>query len=262
MAGVTAIIAATAAVTGLGLSIDQKLKSTKAMRKAQEAQDAAVAEMKALEFHDEFAELQVPILGSELAFQQQQQSLKTGIEALQEQGPTGALGGVTKMEQARSKQGLETAARLEKEEMRLDLIRQKNEQDIANRNLGLQANILGQEIEGAGLAAKDAAQMGATATQNIVGSLGMLAGVGQESQALYPEGRGRRKGREGSITDAVDSTTTLEEGFGLRQSPLTYAGLYNRPNWADARIPFSPPLAGVGGQDYYTLADWQKQNRK
>jgi|TARA_R110002020_G_scaffold102076_2_gene239975 hypothetical protein len=194
-----AITAATAiggvtALTGLGLSISQNLKSKSAMREAEKAQQNAINELKKLEFHDEFAELQVPILGSELAFQQQQQALKTGIEALQEQGATGALGGVTKLEQARSKQALQTAARLEEEEMRLDLIRQKNEQDIANRNLGLQANILGQEIEGAGLAARDASEQQQMSQQGMYGSLGMLAGVAQEAQALYPGAAGDDQG--------------------------------------------------------------------
>ena len=258
MAGVTAAVA----VAGLGLSISQNLKAKSDKRKAEDAQRKAVNELKELEFQDEFTELQVPTLGSELAFQQQQQALKTGVEALQEQGATGALGGVTKLEQARSQAALQTAARLEEEEMRLDLIRQKNEQDIANRNLGLQANILGQEIEGAGLAARDAFEQQQMAQQGMYGSLGNIALEAQKGEALYEEGRGNRKGREGIVTDTIESKTRLEGDFGLRQSPLTYAGLYDRPNWADARIPFSPPLAGVGGQDYYTLADWQKQNRK
>jgi len=254
MAAVTSFIAAGTALGGLGLSIDQKLKSTKAMKRAQDAQDAAVAEMKALEFQDTFPELQVPTLGAELAFQQQQQGLKTGIEALQEQGPTGALGGVTKLEQARSKQALQTAARLEDQEARLDLIRQQNEQDIANRNVAKNLGISQQEAMGAGLAARDAAEMGQQADMNIVGSLGLAAGVAQEMEALYPEGRGRRKGREGSITDTIDSTTTLEGGFGLRQSPIQ--GLYDGQQWGGINNSYSGGLPG-----YYTLADWQKQNR-
>jgi len=256
-----AITAATAiggvtALTGLGLSISQNLKSKSAMRDAEKAQQNAINELKKLEFHDEFAELQVPILGSELEFQQQQQALKTGIEALQEQGATGALGGVTKLEQARSKQALQTAARLEKEEMRLDLIRKKNEQDIANKNLGLQGDILGQEIEGAGLAARDAFEQQQMSQQGMYGSLGMLAGVAQESQALYPEGRGNKKGREAQVTDTIESNI-LEGGFGLRQSPLK--GLYDGEQWGGITKFQEGGLLDIN--NYYTLADWQKQNR-
>ena len=228
MGAVTAAtaISGVAALGGLGLSIGQNLRAKSDQRKAEDAQQKAINELKKLEFQDEFTELQAPTLGAELEFQQQQQALKTGVEALQEQGATGALGGVTKLEQARSQAALQTAARLEQEEMRLELIRQKNEQDIANRNLGLQANILGQEIEGAGLAARDASEQRQMAQQGMYGSLGMLAGVAQEAQDLYPGGagdeQGARKGREaqGLLPEPLSKLQETERELQKREDEI------------------------------------------
>ena len=196
------VIAGGSALIGAGLSIKQAIDAKKAQDKADQSAQRAIADLKKLEYTDTFADIQVPTLGAELEFEQQQQALKTGVEALREQGAAGALGGVTGLERQRSTAALQTAARLEQQEAALELARQKAEQDINIRNVGLQADILSGEATGAGQAAADASAAQQAGIAGAVGSFGLLAGVAQEAEGLYPADeraarKATRKARQG-----------------------------------------------------------------
>ena len=193
MPALTTIIAGGSALMGAGLSIKQAIDAKKAQDKADQSAQRAIADLKKLEYTDTFADIQVPTLGAELEFEQQQQALKTGVEALREQGAAGALGGVTGLERQRSTAALQTAARLEQQEAALELAREKAEQETERLNVGLQADILSGEATGAGQAAADASAAQQAGIAGAVGSVGLLAGVAQEAEGLYPDERAARK---------------------------------------------------------------------
>lgn len=249
MAAATAtIIAGGSALLGAGLSIKQAIDAKKAQDKADQSAQRAIADLKKIEYTDTFADVQVPTLGAQLEFEQQQQALKEGVQALREQGATGALGGVTELERQRSAEALQTAARLEQQEAALELAREKAEQDINIRNVGLQADILSQEALGAGQAAADASAAYQAGIQGTVGSLGLLAGVAQEAEGLYPEEeRAARRDARRARKSASDPGTYLGAGgtdsrmrgtgdaFGQRREP--FAGVGRR---SSLYTPFSP----------------------
>ena len=232
----SAVIGGVSALAGLGLSIKQQIDAKKSQEKAEKAAQSAIAGLKQLEYTDKFGDIQVPTLGAELEFQQQQQAMKTGIEALRQEGPSGALGGVTGLERQRSAEALQTAARLEQQEAALELERQRAEQDIGIRNVGLQAGILSQEATGAGQAAADAFAASQTAQAGMVTSLGQLSGAAFEASPLYPEGRGRRDRRGGggrtpagayAGAGGMDSRMRgTEFAFGETRQPFTYGNRY------------------------------------
>ena len=187
------VIAGGSALIGAGLSIKQAIDAKKAQDKADQSAQRAIADLKKLEYTDTFADIQVPTLGAELEFEQQQQALKTGVEALREQGAAGALGGVTGLESQRSTAALQTAARLAQQEAALELAREKAAQETERLNVGLQADILSGEATGAGQAAADAYAAEQAGIAGAVGSFGLLAGVAQEAEGLYPDERAARK---------------------------------------------------------------------
>ena len=197
LATAAAVIGGVSALTGLGLSIKQQIDAKKAQEKADKAAQSAIAGLKQIEYTDKFGDIQVPTLGAELEFQQQQQAMKTGIEALRQEGPSGALGGVTGLERQRSAEALQTAARLEQQEAALELERQRAEQDIGIRNVGLQAGILSQEATGAGQAAADAFAASQAAQAGMVTSLGDISGAAFQASGLYgEEGEAKRAERQ------------------------------------------------------------------
>ena len=83
---------------GAGLSIRQAIKAEDAKNKADKAAQRAIADLKKLKYTDTFADVQVPTLGAELEFEQQQLALKTGLTAAAEAGPSGVHGIATKLE--------------------------------------------------------------------------------------------------------------------------------------------------------------------
>ncbi len=178
---------------GAGLSIRQAIKAEDAKNKADKAAQRAIADLKKLKYTDTFADVQVPTLGAELEFEQQQLALKTGLTAAAEAGPSGVHGIATKLERQRHLAALQTAARLEDKEAALELEREKSEQETERLNVGLQADILSGEATGAGQAAADASAAQQAGIAGAVGSLGLLAGVAQEAEGLYPEERAARK---------------------------------------------------------------------
>ena len=195
MAVATAIIGVTA-LAGLGLSIKQQIDATKAQERAEKAAQSAIAGLKELEYTDKFGDMQVPTLGAELEFEQQQIAMKTGIEALRQEGPSGAFG-VTDLERQRSKEALHTAARLEQQEAALELERKRAKQRAHELNVGLQVGALTGEATGAGQAAADAFAANQAAQASMVGTLGELSGVALESSGLYgEEGEAKRAERQ------------------------------------------------------------------
>tara|TARA_Y100000310_G_scaffold311813_1_gene358480 strand:+ start:10470 stop:11078 length:609 start_codon:yes stop_codon:yes gene_type:complete len=193
MPALTTIIAGGSALMGAGLSIRQAIKAEDAKNKADKAAQRAIADLKKLKYTDTFADVQVPTLGAELEFEQQQLALKTGLTAAAEAGPSGVHGIATKLERQRHLAALQTAARLEDKEAALELEREKSEQETERLNVGLQADILSGEATGAGQAAADASAAQQAGIAGAVGSLGLLAGVAQEAEGLYPEERAARK---------------------------------------------------------------------
>ena len=243
IATATAIAGATTLVAA-GLSYKQAIDAKKAQDKADQSAQRAIADLKKLEYTDTFADIQVPTLGAELEFEQQQQALKTGVEALREQGAAGALGGVTGLERQRSTAALQTAARLEQQEAALELAREKAEQDINIRNVGLQADILSGEATGAAQASAGASAAHQAGIQGAAGSFGLLAGVAQEAEGLYPaDERAARKGRQsasdpGTYLGAGGTDSRMrgtEYAFGQRREP--FAGVGSR---SSLYTPFSP----------------------
>ena len=248
MAGITSIIAGTSALVGAGLSIKQSIDAKNAQTKADNAAQRAIKDLKKLEYTDTFADAQVPTLGAELEFEQQQLALKTSVEALREQGAVGALGGVTALERQRSTAALQTAARLEQQEAALELEREKSEQETERLNVGLKADILSGEATGAGQALADASAAEQAGYAGAVGSLGLLAGVAQEAEGLYPaDERAARKAARKGRQSASDPGTYLGAGgtdsrmrgteyaFGQRREP--FAGVGSR---SSLYTPFSP----------------------
>ena len=77
---------------GSGVSAGQAVNASKRRKEAEAAADAAAAKMRAINFEDTMAGLQIPMMGAEQSAQKQAQREAMQIQALQEAGGAAVLG--------------------------------------------------------------------------------------------------------------------------------------------------------------------------
>lgn len=188
-------------VINYALSTQQTQQGKNDLRKAEQAQAKAIADMRAVEIQNMLQALQVPTLGAEVRERAITRALGTGVEAAQEGGPEAIIGGVPRMQAQADVASAQIAGDLDTLEAQRDRAVLAQEQAIEmerkQRELGIQNMILG----GAGLAAADAQrlqQMGQYGQMQAIG--GIATGIAGQAN---PYGRQPRSG-------AVDTTAITE----------------------------------------------------
>jgi hypothetical protein len=181
MPAVTSIIAAAGAAASAG----QAISANQRRKKDEAAAKTAAANLRGLTETDYSAGLQVPTMGYNLAQQGIQQQEAAGLQALQETGAAGVIGGVPSMVQAGNQANQELSADLQQAEYNRDLYRSQNRQGIEGRRMERAFDIGASELQGAQSSALQNREM---VNQGISGAFSGLTSMGESiatNQALY-----------------------------------------------------------------------------
>ena len=130
MAAVTSTLVA---LGGVGLSAAQAIKANKDMKQAASAADLAKQQLKQIKETNPFKAVQTPMLGFELAQQQQSQREAQMVNALQGTGAEGVIGGIGSVAQAGSEQDLQLAAQANQAQYARDMAQAEAESGIQAR---------------------------------------------------------------------------------------------------------------------------------
>lgn len=237
--GPAGIIPLAATLIGSGVSVGQAINASKKQKEAAAAADEAIARLKAMRYEDTMAGLQVPMMGFEQAAQKQAQREAMQIQALQEAGGAAVLGGTPGLAAMGAEEDLARMAQIDQMEYARNLERARNQQQIANLNLGMQAGIAEMELGGAQQAAAQAETMkqqaltsaGQTISQGGIdiykNSLLYKPQVGDQSQKTVPgyspNTYGPRTEYETFAPAGTVSTATASyaPGYAMPMSPIT-----------------------------------------
>lgn len=130
MAAVTSTLVA---LGGVGLSAAQAIKANKDMKQAASAVDQARAQLKQIKETNPFKAVQTPMLGFELAQQQQSQREAQMVNALQGTGAEGVIGGIGQLAQAGNEQDMQLAAQANQTQFQRDMAQAEAQQGIEAR---------------------------------------------------------------------------------------------------------------------------------
>ena len=128
-----AVTGAVIAVAGLGMSAAQAIKSSKDMKTAANAAQAAKNDLAKISETNAFKQVQVPTLGFNLAQQSQAQRSASALSAVQSAGAEGVIGGVGQIMQAGNEQELQLAAQADEAKFRRDAMQAEAELGISAR---------------------------------------------------------------------------------------------------------------------------------
>ena len=130
MAAVTSTLVA---LGGVGLSAAQAIKANKDMKQAASAANQAKAQLKQIKETNPFKAVQTPMLGFELAQQQQAQREAQLVGALEGTGAEGVIGGIGQVAQAGNEQDMQLAAQANQTQFQRDLAQAEAESGIEAR---------------------------------------------------------------------------------------------------------------------------------
>lgn len=130
MAAVTSTLVA---LGGVGLSAAQAIKANKDMKQAASAADLAKNQLKQIKETNPFKAVQTPMLGFELAQQQQSQRESQLVGALEGTGAEGIIGGIGQVAQAGNEQDMQLAAQANQAQFGRDMAQAEAQQGIEAR---------------------------------------------------------------------------------------------------------------------------------
>jgi hypothetical protein len=130
MAAVTSTLVA---LGGVGLSAAQAIKANKDMRQAARASDLSKQQLKQIKETNPFKAVQTPMLGFELAQEQQNQRTAQLAQMVTGLGAEGAIGGIGQLAQAGNEQDLQLAAQANQTQFQRDMAQAEAQQGIESR---------------------------------------------------------------------------------------------------------------------------------
>jgi hypothetical protein len=130
MAAVTSTLVA---LGGVGLSAAQAIKANQDMKQAASASDLAKQQLKQIKETNPFKAVQTPMLGFELAQQQQSQREAQMVGALEGTGAEGIIGGIGQVAQAGNEQDMKLAAQANQTQFQRDMAQAEAQQGIEAR---------------------------------------------------------------------------------------------------------------------------------
>jgi hypothetical protein len=180
-AATSLIIAGASAAASAG----QAISANKRRKEAEFSAKNAAAKLRGISETDYSAGLQVPTMGYDLAQQGVQQQVATGVQALQDTGAAGVIGGLPTLTEQSNRANLELGADLQNQEYQRDLFRAENRQAIDQRRALREADIAMGEVEGAQMAASENRQIANQAVGDIFGAASLGYGQYLEAKPLY-----------------------------------------------------------------------------
>lgn len=190
MAAVTTALAAGTALAGVGMNIAQAVKANKDKKAAQGAASAAAAAMKNIKEVNQYAQVQVPTLGFELAQQGIDRSAAAGLGAAQGAGAEGVIGAAGQIQQAVGASELDLSAQAGEAKLSRDMAQAQAGTGIEERRALRESIMYGNELTGA----QDAAAAAQTAKVNAI--TGAVQGAGSALTAFGSMGDAYKSDKE------------------------------------------------------------------
>lgn len=188
MAAATTVIAGAAALASVGMGTGQMISGRKKAIDAKSAVGQAVTDLRSMIEEGQanrLKALQVSTMGSELQERSLARATAGGIEAAQEAGAAGVIGGVGRITQAAGEQAAQQASELDRMQKERDRLVLQEEQRLEGQKyqglLGLQQ----MELTGAQQALSDAQALQQAGAQSIAGGLGSMASLGASQANPY-----------------------------------------------------------------------------
>lgn len=163
------------AIAGLGMSAYQGIKGAQATAAANNAAENAANQAARIAEADRFKSLQVPTLGLELAQQNAQARQAGDIQALQDIGAAGVLGGLTRSNLLAQQEDLQLAAQAQQAQYQRDLAQAQNAQQIEQGRMQREYAMNQAQLSGAQTAAAEGRQNVNAAIQGGLSSLSNMA---------------------------------------------------------------------------------------
>ncbi len=178
---------ATAAAIGLGIAAAgsgyQIYQGEQAKSEASKAAEQAAAKMAGVTEANEFQDLQIPTLGLDMAQENIQARQAGEIQALQDIGAAGVLGGLTASSENARRADLDLAAEAQRAQYQRDLAVKQNAQQIESNRAQRQFGMYGGQLSGAQTARAEGAAM------SNAGLAGLI-NVGMQGASLGMSGLG------------------------------------------------------------------------
>jgi hypothetical protein len=197
MAAVTAAISAGVALAGVGMNIAQAAKANKDKKAAQGAASAAAAAMKNIKEVNQYAQVQVPTLGFELAQQGIDRSAASALQSAQGAGAEGVVGAAGQIQQAVGASELDLAAQAGDLKLQRDMAQAEAGTGIEQRRALRESDIYSAELTGA--------QDAAAAAQNakVAAITGAVEGAGSAVTSLGSMGEAYRQSKSKILKNKI-----------------------------------------------------------
>ena len=273
--GTLALISGIAAGSSALLGAGQMIAGAKKTRKADKAAGRALEDLAKIQTTNKLLALQVPTMGAEF----QERALARGtagqVEAMQEAGAAGVIGGAGRLTQAVGEQAGAQAAEINRMQAERDRLVLGQEQAIETAQQDVFRNIEGMRLQGAQAASAQGADMQQAGAQSIASGIGLGAQI--FASGLNPYGDqtgGAKSGKKGvpkGTTTGIDPNTgkmvSLAPGYpGAKviTRPAVTSGLTStQPQLRDpygasfnptiSPGSFGPMATGVYSEDIYGL---------
>lgn len=195
---------ATATAIGLGLaaagSASQIIQGANAKSQADQAASDAANQLARIQEADKFKSLQVPTLGLELAQQNMQARQAQDIQALQDIGAAGVLGGLTARENQARAEDLQLAAQANQMQQARDQAQAQNAQQIEQNRAQRESALASSRLQGAQTRSAQAEGM----VQSGIAGLGQLGGqfalASYKNRPLYDTATETGVNQNGTVT--------------------------------------------------------------
>lgn len=226
---ISAISAGASALLGAG----QLIQGYSRQRKANQAAEQAVTDLLKVRERNILAGLQIPTMGTELQERALARSTAGQVEAMQEAGAAGVIGGAGRLTQSVGEQAAAQAAEIDRMQKERDMIVLQQEQDIETRQKGIERGVEQMRLTGAQAEAASAAEQ----VQAGFGSIasGIALGADLYASGLNPYGTQTttptplQSNQVPSLgaANTYSSTYTVPSGQGPLVNPPVYSPYYN-----------------------------------
>jgi hypothetical protein len=168
-----------------GVSAVQAYDSYADQKEAQKAAQRLGAQLRATQEADKVSGLQVPTLGAELARQSLGQQMAMTVNALTGAGAAGVLGGIPGASAMGANAALEIAADLQNQQAARDQFVAAAQQDIEDRRVKAERDMIGDQLVGAQLQATASGNQMNKSIEGTLGALGQAGAAYVKAKPLY-----------------------------------------------------------------------------
>ena len=241
--GTLALISGIAAGSSAILGAGQMIAGAQQTRDANKAATKALEDLQKIETTNKLLALQVPTLGAQLRERAIARGTAGQVDAMQEAGAAGVIGGAGRLTQAVGEQAEQEAARIDALQAQRDQMVLGQEQQIESEQQNVLRNIEGMRLQGAQAAAAQGAEQQQAGAQNIAS--GIALGAQTFASGLNPYGNEKTTPGIGEKVPIKGSVEDLQKmSGGQPQFQSMYLDSLGQPYNPAYQTPAYGPLSG------------------